>query len=163
MSHCLVPLQLWDIGGQPRFRSMWERYCRGVTAIVYVMHPYTSGERGALLVTESLALPQSTHSTDTTLGVFPVLSVCRVAALSWLSSHMVLLLLLAIIALQATPKFYNVPPPFPPFFRYMVDAADHEKLDASKNELHSLLDKPQLAGIPVRRTSSWLTHGLTLL
>lgn len=30
-----------------------------------------------------------------------------------------------------------------------MDAADHEKLDASKNELHSLLDKPQLAGIPV--------------
>lgn len=27
-------LQLWDIGGQPRFRSMWERYCRGVSAIV---------------------------------------------------------------------------------------------------------------------------------
>jgi len=26
--------QLWDIGGQPRFRSMWERYCRGVNAIV---------------------------------------------------------------------------------------------------------------------------------
>ncbi|CAF4287619.1 unnamed protein product, partial [Adineta steineri] len=23
-------------GGQPRFRSMWERYCRGVNAIVYV-------------------------------------------------------------------------------------------------------------------------------
>ena len=34
-------------------------------------------------------------------------------------------------------------------FRFMVDAADHEKLDAAKNELHSLLDKPQLAGIPV--------------
>ncbi len=33
--------------------------------------------------------------------------------------------------------------------RYMVDSADHEKLDASKNELHSLIDKPQLAGIPV--------------
>ena len=32
----------------------------------------------------------------------------------------------------------------------MVDSADHEKIDASKNELHSLLDKPQLAGIPVR-------------
>lgn len=27
-------LQIWDIGGQPRFRSMWERYCRGVNAIV---------------------------------------------------------------------------------------------------------------------------------
>ena len=32
----------------------------------------------------------------------------------------------------------------------MVDAADHEKLDGAKNELHSLLDKPQLSGIPVR-------------
>lgn len=31
----------------------------------------------------------------------------------------------------------------------MVDAADHEKIEASRNELHSLLDKPQLSGIPV--------------
>ena len=31
LSFCL---QLWDIGGQPRFRSMWERYCRGVNCIV---------------------------------------------------------------------------------------------------------------------------------
>ncbi|XP_069489689.1 ADP-ribosylation factor-like protein 8A [Ambystoma mexicanum] len=61
-----VTIKLWDIGGQPRFRSMWERYCRGVSAIVY-----------------------------------------------------------------------------------MVDAADQEKTEASKNELHNLLDKPQLQGIPV--------------
>lgn len=31
----------------------------------------------------------------------------------------------------------------------MVDAADTDKLEASRNELHSLIDKPQLAGIPV--------------
>lgn len=31
----------------------------------------------------------------------------------------------------------------------MVDAADPEKIEASKNELHNLLDKPQLQGIPV--------------
>ncbi|KFP12048.1 ADP-ribosylation factor-like 8A, partial [Egretta garzetta] len=43
----------------------------------------------------------------------------------------------------------------PPRFRslwasgYMVDAADQEKIEASKNELHNLLDKPQLQGIPV--------------
>uniref|UniRef100_T1J463 Phospholipase A2-like central domain-containing protein n=1 Tax=Strigamia maritima TaxID=126957 RepID=T1J463_STRMM len=61
-----VTIKLWDIGGQPRFRSMWERYCRGVNAIVY-----------------------------------------------------------------------------------MVDAADLEKIEASRNELHSLLEKPQLTGIPV--------------
>uniref|UniRef100_A0A8D0GN54 ADP-ribosylation factor-like protein 8B n=1 Tax=Sphenodon punctatus TaxID=8508 RepID=A0A8D0GN54_SPHPU len=57
---------VWDIGGQPRFRSMWERYCRGVNAVVY-----------------------------------------------------------------------------------MVDAADLEKVEASKNELHNLIEKPQLHGIPV--------------
>ncbi|CAG0921032.1 unnamed protein product [Notodromas monacha] len=61
-----VTIKIWDIGGQPRFRSMWERYCRGVSAIVY-----------------------------------------------------------------------------------MVDAADQDKLEASRTELHNLLDKPQLAGIPV--------------
>ena len=34
----------------------------------------------------------------------------------------------------------------------MVDAADHEKLEAAKNELHQLLEKPQLAGIPVKHS-----------
>ncbi len=43
--------------------------------------------------------------------------------------------------------------------RYMVDAADHEKLDGAKNELHSLLDKPQLSGIPVSAHSN---HQLVL-
>ncbi|CAG8472255.1 1313_t:CDS:2 [Paraglomus brasilianum] len=61
-----VTMKLWDIGGQPRFRNMWERYCRGVNAIVFVL-----------------------------------------------------------------------------------DSADLEKLEAAKNELKSLLDKPQLSNIPV--------------
>lgn len=39
--------------------------------------------------------------------------------------------------------------------RYMVDAADQEKIEASKNELHNLLDKPQLQGIPVSRRMGW--------
>ncbi|OON18357.1 ADP-ribosylation factor family protein, partial [Opisthorchis viverrini] len=75
-----VTIKMWDIGGQPRFRSMWERYCRGVNAIMYAIMSLTS------------------------------------------------------VAL---------------FLSYMVDAADHDKLEASRNELHSLLDKPQLLGIPV--------------
>ncbi|KAK4046789.1 ADP-ribosylation factor-like protein [Microbotryomycetes sp. JL221] len=58
--------KLWDIGGQPRFRSMWERYCRGVAAIVF-----------------------------------------------------------------------------------LVDAADKDTFDAAGAELHALLEKPQLVGIPV--------------
>lgn len=32
-----VTIKLWDLGGQTRFRSMWERYCRGVQAIVFVV------------------------------------------------------------------------------------------------------------------------------
>jgi len=32
-----VTIKLWDIGGQAQFRSMWERYCRGVNAIVFVV------------------------------------------------------------------------------------------------------------------------------
>ena len=61
-----VTIKIWDIGGQPRFRSMWVRYCRGVNAIIY-----------------------------------------------------------------------------------MVDAADHDKVEGSRNELSNLLEKPELAGIPV--------------
>ncbi|KAJ5585510.1 ADP-ribosylation factor-like protein 8B [Penicillium hispanicum] len=42
----------WDLGGQPRFRPMWERYCRGVNAIVYIVD---AADRAALPVaTEEL-------------------------------------------------------------------------------------------------------------
>lgn len=33
--------------------------------------------------------------------------------------------------------------------RFVIDAADHDKLDAARTELRNLLDKPQLANIPV--------------
>lgn len=39
-----VTLKIWDIGGQPRFRSMWERYCRGVHAIVFVVDAADPGK-----------------------------------------------------------------------------------------------------------------------
>ncbi|CCG84972.1 protein of unknown function [Taphrina deformans PYCC 5710] len=32
-----VTMKCWDLGGQPRFRGMWERYCRNVTAIVFLV------------------------------------------------------------------------------------------------------------------------------
>mmetsp|Transcript_5966 Transcript_5966/g.15585 ORF Transcript_5966/g.15585 Transcript_5966/m.15585 type:complete len:187 (-) Transcript_5966:271-831(-) len=32
-----VTLKVWDLGGQARFRRMWERYCRGVDCVVYVV------------------------------------------------------------------------------------------------------------------------------
>lgn len=33
-----VTLKIWDVAGQPKFRSMWERYCNGVDAVVSVVH-----------------------------------------------------------------------------------------------------------------------------
>lgn len=51
--------------------------------------------------------------------------------------------------------------PRPTFPRYMVDAADQEKIEASKNELHNLLDKPQLQGIPVRHRGVGAWGGAT--
>lgn len=44
---------------------------------------------------------------------------------------------------------FVVSPIFCPINRYMVDAADPDKIEASRNELHSLLEKQQLTGIPV--------------
>eukprot|EP00798_Chlamydomonas_sp_ICE-L_P020261 gene20261-27015_t len=32
-----VTIKMWDLGGQPRFRSLWERYCRGVQTIIFVV------------------------------------------------------------------------------------------------------------------------------
>ncbi|KAF8322497.1 P-loop containing nucleoside triphosphate hydrolase protein [Clavulina sp. PMI_390] len=32
-----ITLKVWDVAGQPKFRNMWDRYCRGVDAIVFVV------------------------------------------------------------------------------------------------------------------------------
>lgn len=32
-----VMIKIWDMGGQQQFRGMWERYCRDVEAIVFVV------------------------------------------------------------------------------------------------------------------------------
>jgi ADP-ribosylation factor-like protein 8 len=62
-----VSIKLWDIGGQPRFRAMWERYCRGVNAIVYVVDSADSNSLGAATTElhELLSKP--------TLGAIPLL------------------------------------------------------------------------------------------
>eukprot|EP00056_Hartaetosiga_gracilis_P017908 m.8797 g.8797 ORF g.8797 m.8797 type:complete len:184 (-) comp6223_c0_seq1:146-697(-) len=39
-----VTIKLWDIGGQARFRSMWERYCRGAQTIVFMVDAADPGK-----------------------------------------------------------------------------------------------------------------------
>ena len=45
----------------------------------------------------------------------------------------------------------------------MVDAADHDKTELAKQELHGLLQKPQLAGIPVSLALSYFFLCYTIL
>lgn len=40
-----VTLKIWDVAGQPKFRSMWERYCNGVDAVVYVVYFFVFDSR----------------------------------------------------------------------------------------------------------------------
>ena len=100
-----VTIKLWDIGGQPRFRSMWERYCRGVNAIVYAF-----------------------------LACFLPLSY-RISRpdYCWHCSFS---------SKRQTPQ--TIIP-----CSYVVDGADKEKFEQSRKELHELIVKPQLAGIPL--------------
>ncbi|GAA6016018.1 hypothetical protein JCM10207_006839 [Rhodosporidiobolus poonsookiae] len=57
-----VTIKMWDLAGQPRFRSIWERYCRGVQAIVWVLDsadretfPTARAELHSLLEKQELA------------------------------------------------------------------------------------------------------------
>ena len=57
-----VKMKMWDIGGQPRFRSMWERYARNCSIIIYVVDsanpdtiPDAKVELHTLLANETLA------------------------------------------------------------------------------------------------------------
>lgn len=59
-----VTMKCWDLGGQPRFRGMWERYCRNVTAIVFLVD---SADQ-AKLDTASIEL-HSLVSKDTLKGI----------------------------------------------------------------------------------------------
>lgn len=57
-----VVIKVWDMGGQEKYRGMWERYCRGVEVIVFVvdssdpkLFPLAQKELQALLSQPTLA------------------------------------------------------------------------------------------------------------
>ncbi|KAK2465231.1 hypothetical protein APHAL10511_002585 [Amanita phalloides] len=35
-----VTFKLWDVAGQPKYRSLWERYCNGVDAVVFIVDSF---------------------------------------------------------------------------------------------------------------------------
>ena len=52
-----VSIKVWDLGGQKKFRGMWERYCRKNDAIVYVICIY-------MIYDEEYAIMRSIYHTD---------------------------------------------------------------------------------------------------
>ena len=38
-----VNFKMWDLGGQPRFRDSWEKYCRSASCIVFVIDSADQG------------------------------------------------------------------------------------------------------------------------
>ncbi|WVQ82008.1 hypothetical protein IAT38_004135 [Cryptococcus sp. DSM 104549] len=57
-----VTMKVWDVAGQPKFRGMWDRYCRGADAIIYVVDaadrnsiPIATSELHALISLPALA------------------------------------------------------------------------------------------------------------
>jgi len=32
-----VSIRLWDLGGQPRYRDSWEKYCSSSDCIIYIV------------------------------------------------------------------------------------------------------------------------------
>ena len=73
------------------------------------------------------------------VSIFELVSVAEQAALSMTWSETKKTGFLATRPIYSNFSFID---------RYMVDAADHDKVEASWNEQHNLLDKPQLQGIP---------------
>ncbi|CAO1615776.1 unnamed protein product [Sympodiomycopsis kandeliae] len=106
-----VQIKMWDIGGQPRFRSMWERYCRGVSAIVFV-------------VDSSIPRPDPNHSNNSTSHDSSkeggTATETRAAALTAAAGTG-----------SASSRLANI--------------AWH----TATEELHALIDRPELAGIPL--------------
>lgn len=114
-------IKVWDIGGQPRFRSMWERYCRGVSAIVFV-------------VDSSIPLPSSTGkgeaqgtatktaaTTSTTSAPKPAPAAAPVAGKEDASAP------IAGASTQTNSSAWNI----------------------ATEELHALIERPHLAGVPL--------------
>ncbi|KAL5743535.1 hypothetical protein ACOSQ2_026651 [Xanthoceras sorbifolium] len=62
-----VTIKFWDLGGQQKFRTIWQRYCRDVSAIVYVVD---AADRDSIPISQSELYDLLTNSS---LGGIPLL------------------------------------------------------------------------------------------
>ncbi|KAL9939887.1 hypothetical protein V8E36_001704 [Tilletia maclaganii] len=55
-------IKVWDIGGQPRYRTLWARYCSGVSAIVFVVDSAIPITSSSYQPAASLPLPSAANA-----------------------------------------------------------------------------------------------------
>lgn len=65
-----VQLKVWDLGGQPRFRGMWRRYCSGVGVVVFVVD---AADRSTLDTAKNELHSLLRSQTDSPLAAIPLL------------------------------------------------------------------------------------------
>jgi len=116
-------IKVWDIGGQPRFRSMWERYCRGVSAIVFVVDssiplPNSPGKGEAQgTATKTAATTSTTSAPKPAPAAAPSAGKEDAAAAPTAGAS----------TTQASSSAWNI----------------------ATEELHALIERPHLAGVPL--------------
>ncbi|KAG6524658.1 hypothetical protein ZIOFF_014593 [Zingiber officinale] len=137
-----VTIKLWDLGGQPRFRSMWERYCRAVSAIVYdfvFIGKQTINTISFLTVQDDPLGPFFRKNGEEEKGMEEREGTREQSfrPIRFFSQDSMAVLVSDISGLFCVIK------------EYVVDAADRDNLSISKGELHDLLSKPSLTGIPL--------------
>ncbi|WOO77233.1 ADP-ribosylation factor-like protein 8A [Vanrija pseudolonga] len=64
-----VTMKVWDVAGQPKFRGMWDRYCRGANAIVYVVDAADVSANEEISSRQAASLPTATSELHALLAL----------------------------------------------------------------------------------------------
>ncbi|CAE6410350.1 unnamed protein product [Rhizoctonia solani] len=150
-----VTFKIWDVAGQPKFRNMWERYCRGVDAIVFMV------DSSATDKLESAGFELHSLLDHQPLSGVPLLVLGNKNDLPDHASVDDLIRILTVRKGNVTFKIWDVAgqPKFRNMWErycrgvdaiiFMVDSSATDKLESAGFELHSLLDHQPLSGVPL--------------
>ncbi|EST07521.1 Small GTPase superfamily, ARF/SAR type [Kalmanozyma brasiliensis GHG001] len=117
-------IKVWDIGGQPRFRSMWERYCRGVSAIVFV-------------IDSSVPLPSAKSESGSTSTITQAPTSTKSASAP------------APAASTTAPKKEDPASASASALAAGSSTQSPSAWAVATEELHALIERPHLAGVPL--------------
>ncbi|KAL0921579.1 hypothetical protein M5K25_008665 [Dendrobium thyrsiflorum] len=167
-----VTIKLWDLGGQQRFRTMWERYCRGVSAIIHLKlqkQGMSDNEIDPLLVDDlqfddEWVTPKNVDVSEVEPEGETHVNEDNEATTQVYKRNKQRDKGKSIIDEEEFEDDFDIN--YEDFFKdnqsddepalgldpkgiYVVDAADRDSFPIARSELHELLIKPSLSGIPL--------------